>query len=74
MSSNAIARRLESIHAFDRAVAEFLRMLGELLLQRIGEKGRHLGAAGGNGAEGKADKVLSRAFNMHKNALEGFFF
>ena len=42
---------LGSGHALDRAVAEFLRILGELLLQRVRQEGRDLRAARRNGAE-----------------------
>jgi hypothetical protein len=42
--------------ALDGAVAEFLRMLGQALLRRIGQEGRDFGAAGRQRADGKTKK------------------
>ena len=54
--SRGVVGRLRARDALDGALAEVLGVLGQLLLHRVGEEGRDLGATGRHGAEGEADR------------------
>ncbi len=52
-----VVRRLGPGHAFDRAVAEFLGVLGELLLHRVRHEGRDRRPGAGQRADQKAEQA-----------------
>ena len=51
-----VVRGLGAGHGFDRTLAELLRVLGQALLDQIGEEGRNLAAASRQGADRKAQE------------------
>ena len=55
-AAEALLVGLRAGDALDGSLAELLRVLGQLLLHRVGEEGRDLGATGRHGAEREADR------------------
>ena len=55
-----VVRGLGTGNAFDRALAEFLRILGELSLGRVGQEARNIGATGRHRPDREANRGSSK--------------